>query len=1141
MELSCASSIGRHGEFPPAAINGSFQAMRASSRSAALMGRTQQLFAPKIYYFHPLLAGPRGTWPAHLGRCRDLGFDHVVSAPLFAPGDAGDLFLTADHERSHPAVEASLTADQVIEEFAAACNAHGLQLLLDVVLGRVAADAALVGSVPDWFHPADAARSRVDPRSLRREADAAYARFDEPTIAKELAGWWIERLLRLIGAGVTGFRCEEPQLLPATVWRHVIAAIKTSHPACRFLAWTPGLDWDEIAALRGLGFDAAFSSVAWWDGRESWFVEEHELLRGIGSVIGCAEAPYGPRLARRLQSAADPQAAYRHLLRRAAATSDGIMTPMGLEFAATTDMKRRATAAEDSVVLENCVLENCKATFAAEIRKANALTDQLASLGIAGEMRMLTKPTQPVAALLRSNAADVRSASLSAVILINADLQREQPLPISLDPLPPTAGIAAVAQESISADRDCRAALAAGEIRFVGVRPSTPIKMRRSDSQAAKAAALPRIVIDNVMPAIDGGRFAAKRVIGEGIAVAADVFTDGHEALAVELLWRAADENEWHRADMQLTNNDRWQASFEPDRIGRHEFTVEAWWDRYGTFCRDLELKRKAGADVGIEIMEGRQLLEQARQRTQSDESKIDESKIIASALAWLADAGEDASSDILLAHDLREVMREAEERLFLYRREPPFAVDVERPQAAFGAWYELFPRSATDDPARHGTFDDVIARLPAIRDMGFDVLYLPPIHPIGSTNRKGKNNSIEVRPNDVGSPYAIGSAEGGHDAIHPALGTIVDFRRLREAAAAHGMEIALDFAIQCSPDHPWLKQHPEWFSWRPDGTLRYAENPPKKYQDIVNVDFYGPKSYPALWNALRDIVLYWHDEGVRIFRVDNPHTKPLPFWEWLIGQVRGRHPDVIFLSEAFTRPKMMYRLAKAGFSQSYTYFTWRHTKQELTEYFTELATSAAKDFFRPHLFVNTPDINPYFLQTSGRPGFLIRAALAATLSGLWGMYSGFETCEAAPLPGREEYLNSEKYEIRVRRFDAPGNITAEIAKLNRIRKSNPALQSHLGLRFYPAHDDQVLLYGKTSPDGADMILVAVNLDPFHAREVTIELPLWEWQLADDASLNVRDLMRDATSVWRGKLQRIRLDPAELPFAIWRITPSAGG
>jgi len=500
-------------------------------------------------------------------------------------------------------------------------------------------------------------------------------------------------------------------------------------------------------------------------------------------------------------------------------------------------------------------------------------------------------------------------------------------------------------------------------------------------------------------------------------------------------------------------------------------------------------------------------------------------------------DASTDESADILLTRDLREVMYEAGEREFVCRRKPAISLDVERPQALFAAWYELFPRSTAATSDRHGTLTDIIGRLPGLQQMGFDVLYLTPIHPIGGTNRKGRNNTLDAAPDDVGSPYAIGNKDGGHDAIHSALGTIEDFRQLRDAAAEHGLELALDFAVQCSPDHPWLKDHPEWFKWRPDGSIRFAENPPKKYEDIVNVDFYAEDAIPDLWLALRNIVLFWVDEGVRIFRVDNPHTKPLPFWEWLINEVRSQHPDVIFLSEAFTRPKMMYRLAKVGFSQSYTYFTWRNTKQDLVEYFTELTTSEVKEFFRPHLFVNTPDINPFFLQTSGRPGFLIRAALAATLSGLWGMYSGFELCEAAPLQGREEYLDSEKYEIRARRFDAPGNIVAEIGKLNRIRKAHPALQTHLGLRFYPAHNDQVIFYGKGLLAGRSLILCAISLDPFHIQEATVEVPLWEWGLPDTASFTAYDLMHDTETVRSGKLQRLRLDPAELPFVIWRIAP----
>ena len=1051
----------------------------------------------------------------------------MLSAPLFAPGKAGELFLTADHEGAHPSIDRSLTADQVAAELAALCRAHGLELLLDVVIGMVACDAAIAKSKPHWFSaPAQASTPSNLRLSSRSAGAAAVARFDEPYIAYEIADWWIARLQRLAQAGVAGVRCSEPHLLPPEIWRRIAAAVRKRWPGFRLLAWTPGLDWQAIAQLRGAGFDAGFSSVAWWDGRAGWLVEEYELLRGVGAVIGCPIAPYGPRVTGPLLDASVGRAELRHLLNRAAATSSGLMIPMGAEYglAANVDGCGRAR--------EEIPFEACKVQYAPLIREALTLTASLA--GFSGEMRQLAAAERSVFVLLRSDAVSARDAKSAAVALINADLRLEEPLPIRLDALPPTAGMAAALHETIAADRDCCAPLGPGEVRVVDVRRATPIRPR-SIARAAEAAAPPRITIENVMPSVDGGRFAAKRVVGETVMVEGDVFSDGHDVIAAELLWRAGDEQDWHRIKMQALANDRWQAAFVPARIGRYLFTIEAWCDRYGTFCRDLEVKRRAGADLAVEIAEGRQFLERAKEDALGGQNRM-----IASALHALYDTATQRSVEILLSHDLREKMYEVEERRFLHRHEPQFRVDVDRPQAAFAAWYELFPRSATDDPVRHGTFSDVIRRLPAIADMGFDVLYLPPIHPIGVTNRKGKNNSINVGPDDVGSPYAIGSSEGGHDAIHPALGTREDFRRLCDAAAAYGMEIALDFAIQCSPDHPWLKEHPDWFDWRPDGTVRYAENPPKKYQDIVNVDFYGPSSIPALWNALRDIVQFWHNEGVRIFRVDNPHTKPLPFWEWLIGEIRGQYPEVIFLSEAFTRPKMMYRLAKVGFSQSYTYFTWRNTKQELTEYFVELTTTEVKDFFRPHLFVNTPDINPYYLQTSGRPGFLVRAALAATFSGLWGVYSGFELCEAAPLPGREEYLDSDKYQIRTRDFDAPGNIRAEIAKLNRIRKGNPELQSHLGLRFYSAHDEQVLLYGKMAADRCDMILVAVNLDPFHAREVTIEVPLWEWSLPDNCSVGARDLMRDATFVWYGKFQRIRLDPAELPFAIWRIVPRAG-
>jgi starch synthase (maltosyl-transferring) len=663
--------------------------------------------------------------------------------------------------------------------------------------------------------------------------------------------------------------------------------------------------------------------------------------------------------------------------------------------------------------------------------------------------------------------------------------------------------------------------------------------MTDASVDAAEAAQSPRIAIEAVTPSVDNGRFPVKTVVGTAITVEADIFADGHEVLRAEVLWRGPD-GEWRREPMRELVNDRWRGAFTPERIGRHEYVVEAWWDDFATFRRDLTKKVEAGLDVTLETEEGLQILEHAATNAAPEQARpVADVVLRTRALSVKERVAE------LLSPETHEAAVAADPRAFSSRT-PPFPLDAERRQAGFASWYELFPRSESGDPTRHGTFRDVIKRLPVIRDMGFDVLYFPPIHPIGKTNRKGPNNTLTPGPQDVGSPYAIGSEEGGHDALHPELGSLEDFRALVKAADEHGMEIALDFAIQCSPDHPWLKEHPGWFKWRPDGSMKYAENPPKKYQDIVNVDFYGPDAVPGLWRALRDVVLFWVGEGVKTFRVDNPHTKPLPFWEWMIGDIRAKHPDVIFLSEAFTRPKVMYRLAKVGYSQSYTYFTWRNTKDELQEYLTELSTTAPKEFFRPHFFVNTPDINPFFLQTNGRAGFLIRAALATTLSGLWGMYNGFEICEAAPLPGKEEYLDSEKFQIRVRHWNAPGNIISEITRLNRIRKENPALHTHLGVQFYNCFDDHVLYYGKGRPrsDGRpgleDMILVFVNLDAYSIKNAPYEVPLWEFGLPDDGTIGVEDLMRGNRFTLTGKNHFIHLDPNDLPFHVWRLSNLPG-
>lgn len=646
----------------------------------------------------------------------------------------------------------------------------------------------------------------------------------------------------------------------------------------------------------------------------------------------------------------------------------------------------------------------------------------------------------------------------------------------------------------------------------------------------SEALLLPRIAIENTRPVLDGGQFAVKAVEGQEVEVTCKVFADGHERLAVRVRWRNEREEGWCSQALEDQGNDGWLGRFTVPVVGRYRFCIEAWIDQFASFCHELEKKHQAGVPVSLELQEGRNQVQQAAERS---EGPLREQLLeLRQQLAGLLEAEQVA---LFLAERSARLMAEADHRPYL-SLSPEYPVDVERQRAQFASWYELFPRSITDDPQRHGTFDDVHGRLSMIHDMGFDVLYFPPIHPIGRRHRKGRNNALSAAPDDPGSPYAIGSEEGGHEAIHPQLGSLEDFRRLVAAAADHGLEIALDFAIQCSQDHPWLTEHPGWFNWRPDGTIKYAENPPKKYQDIVNVDFYAAEAIPGLWLELRDIVLGWVEEGVKQFRVDNPHTKPLPFWQWLIADVRGRHPEVIFLAEAFTTPAMMARLGKIGYSQSYTYFTWRNTKSELASYFSELNQSPWRECFRPNFFVNTPDINPGFLHDSGRAGFLIRAVLASMGSGLWGLYSGFELCESAALPGKEEYLDSEKYQIRPRDFSAPGNIIAEIAQLNRIRRQNPALHSHLGLKLYNAWNDQILYFGKRSRDGGNFVLVAVSLDPFNPQEAHFELPLWEMGLPDDAQTQGEDLMNGHRWTWHGKTQFMRLEPSQ-PFGIWRISP----
>jgi starch synthase (maltosyl-transferring) len=655
-------------------------------------------------------------------------------------------------------------------------------------------------------------------------------------------------------------------------------------------------------------------------------------------------------------------------------------------------------------------------------------------------------------------------------------------------------------------------------------------------SQTLKSALSPqiaegRIVIEAVSPLIDCGETPIKRIVGDTLAVQATMFSDGHEKIAADLLYRPTRESQWLRTPMRFIENDRWTGSFPLEENTRYVYTIESWRDPFASWQAALEKKRAAGQDLSLEIEHGVDLIRETKPRSRGAVRERDE--IIAAAES----AGSDAAG-LLLEPRVLAFMTTHGRRDNVSRYGRELMVIVDRKTAAFSSWYELFPRSQTPSPRQHGTFNGVIARLPYVRDLGFDVLYFPPIHPIGRTNRKGRNNALSASPADPGSVYAIGSDEGGHDALHPELGTMEDFLRLVHAAHEYDLEIALDFAIQCSPDHPWIKQHPEWFEWKKDGSIAYAENPPKKYEDIVNVHFYG-ESFPSLWIALRDVVLFWIDKGIKIFRVDNPHTKPIPFWRWLIEDINREHPDVIFLAEAFTRPSMMRKLAKIGFQQSYTYFTWRDEKWNITEYLNELQGEMA-EYYRPNFFVNTPDINPLYLQTSGRPGFIVRSTLAAMLAGNWGLYNGFEICESEPLPGREEYLDSEKYEITIRDFDAPGNIKDHIRALNRIRRENPALHDVRGTLFLNAWNDAIVAFARFSPDRSNAIMVMVNLDPRNRQECAYEVPLWEFGLPDHASIAVVDLLQGYHFMLHGKTHTIALDPAERSVIIWRlVSPSA--
>ncbi len=643
-----------------------------------------------------------------------------------------------------------------------------------------------------------------------------------------------------------------------------------------------------------------------------------------------------------------------------------------------------------------------------------------------------------------------------------------------------------------------------------------------------------RVVIESITPQVDCGRFPIKRVAGEEVVVEADAFTDGHDSIAVLLRWRTEDATEWDEKPMAPLGNDRWRASFQVVELGRMVYTIEGWIDRYGSWEHDLEKRVAAGQDVSVDLLIGAALIEDAASRA----SGADRDRLATQAAKLRSDAPLDQRTWAARDTDLIALVRRHPDRSTSTNYAHELGVVVDPVRGRYSTWYELFPRSASPRPGLHGTFRDVIGRLPYVSEMGFDVLYLPPIHPIGRTFRKGPNNVTTAGPDDPGVPWAIGGPEGGHTSVHPDLGTLDDFRALVAAAGAAGIQVALDIAFQASPDHPWTKEHPEWFRARPDGTIQYAENPPKKYQDIYPFDFEA-KEWRGLWTALLDVFLFWIDEGVTVFRVDNPHTKAFPFWEWCIGEVKGAHPEVLFLSEAFTRPKVMYRLAKLGFSQSYTYFTWRNTKRELADYLLELTTTEVREFLRPNFWTNTQDILHEVLQHGGRPMFEARVVLAATMTASYGVFGpSFELLEATPRePGTEEYLDSEKYQLRHWDLDHPASIRPLIARLNAIRRDHPALQANEGVLVHDIDNEQLIAYSKQTADRSDVVLVVVNLDPHHAQSGTVTLDLGALGVDIDLPFEVHDLLTDRTHLWQGATNTIELDPSMAVAHVFEVRP----
>jgi len=1092
----------------------------------------------RIYNLFPSLAGSVAQWRAELPRIAAMQFNCVFVNPFHFPGFSGSLYAVKDYYRLNPLFrgEARESDEALLEGFAAACAHHGLIAMMDLVINHTARDSEIAERHPRWFaqEPGGGLRSpsAIDPADATKVTvwgDLAELAYEGDEAEAEATDYFAEVVRHYVRLGFRGFRCDAAYKVPPRVWRRLIAAARGEARDCLFAAETLGARLPEVSRFAGVGFDYLFNSAKWWDFESLWLLDQYEDFRAIAPSIAFPESHDTERLAAELErsgvGAGALEARYRQAYAFAACFSSGVMMPMGYEFG----WRRRL----DVVNTRPEPVEPRRFDLSAFIADINGVKRATPALNIEGPQIRLTPPSDPMVVLARR----VEDGQEWAFSLINTDEATANE--IDTDTLLETAGAEDVILSEPQAAGEASApgltiAVEPLALRLLrGSRPAPPLlpaEERRETPLHRDWSPGARILIETVYPELDAGRFPVKRVVGDELAVWADILRDGHDLLAAAVLHRVEGEAVWRLAPMRLYDNDRWVGRVPLLANARHRYTILAWTDHFASWRADALKKRQAGQDIAVDLLEARLLVAAAAECAEAADRRLFERL-----LADFDAAPPEERAEVMLSRLLVQAMARWPDRADAVRYRRELEVIVDRPAARFAAWYEIFPRSQGRVPGRSGTFEDAAARLPEIRSLGFDVVYLTPIHPIGRLNRKGRDNTLAAAPGDPGSPYAIGAAEGGHDAVHPELGGIEGFRRFVAAAHALGLEVALDFAVQCAPDHPWVKEHPEWFVFRPDGTIKYAENPPKKYQDIVNVDFHC-RDREALWRALRDVVLHWIGEGVTIFRVDNPHTKPLPFWEWLIREVQSRHPGTIFLAEAFTRPKMMHALAKAGFTQSYTYFTWRVSKAELTEYGTELAQGAGKEYFRPNFFANTPDILPVHLQQGGRPAFRIRLVLAATLAPTYGIYSGFELCENRAVPNSEEYLHSEKYELKVWDWDRPGNIKDEVALLNRIRRENPALHHLTNLRFYFSDDPNVLFYGKVSEDGANRIFVAVNLDPFAPHEAVVEFPLAEMRLAQVETFAAEELFTGRQHRWRGARQRILLDPGTNPAAIFRIT-----